>query len=70
MTCDRCKKESISSIGSMFNTEQICFECKDAEMAHPAYKDACDAEMNAVLNGDYDFAGVGLPDELSRPLGN
>ena len=64
MTCDRCGKESISSTGSMFNVEQICFDCKDKEMAHPQYDEARRVELEAVQNGDYNFPGIGLPSDL------
>ncbi len=64
MICERCFKESTSSIGSMFNTQQICFECKQKEKAHPDYEKARKAEGEAVRAGDYNFPGIGLPPDL------
>lgn len=48
----------------MFNTEQICLQCKAIEKAHPAYAEAARLEREAVLRGDYNFGGVGLPPDL------
>jgi hypothetical protein len=64
MICDRCHKESGGSIGSMFNMEQICFECKDKEQKHPDYERAAKVEADHVRQGDYNFRGVGLPADL------
>lgn len=64
MRCDRCHKESLGSIGSMFNTQQICFECKDREQEHPQYEEAVRVESEAVMRGDYNFPGIGLPEDL------
>ena len=46
---------------SMFNSDVLCFDCKEAETKHPAYKAACDAENEAVKAGNYNFPGIGLP---------
>jgi hypothetical protein len=64
MTCDRCHKETGSIICSMFNTQGLCHDCKAAERNHPKYREAADAEMAAVRNGNYNFPGVGLPPDL------
>ena len=50
----------------MFNTEMICFPCKELEEAHPEYEAARTAESRAVLRGDYNFAGGGLPRDLRK----
>ena len=49
---------------SMFNTDLICIPCKDKEKAHPEYDNAVEAERNAVIQGDYNFKGIGKPDNL------
>ena len=64
MTCDRCRKETFGSVGSMFNMQVICFECKDKEEAHPDYQRARDTELEAVKRGEMNFAGIGLPSDL------
>lgn len=64
MVCARCKKEVTSFIMSMFNTDVICLECKDKETKHPRYKEAQEAERKAVLNGNFNFPGIGLPNDF------
>lgn len=51
---------------SRFNHDMLCEDCIDKERAHPDYPRARDVEMQAVLNGDYNFAGIGLPIDLRR----
>lgn len=62
--CERCGAETSTTTGSMFNTEMICMACKRTERDHPLYPAARDAEHNAVKSGDYNFPGIGLPDDL------
>lgn len=57
--CQRCGSEMRGSIMSTFNTQIICFDCKDQEMKHPDYERAREAEMEAVRRGDYNFPGIG-----------
>lgn len=64
MRCDRCGKETTGWTGSYFNTEKICFECRDKEEAHPEFAEARRIELEAVKRGDYNFPGIGLPAEL------
>ena len=45
---------------SRFNTDTICLACSEDEQAAPGYPAARDAERQAVKNGDYNFAGIGL----------
>ena len=61
MICQRCFKETNCYTMSMFNTQEICMDCKTAETKLPEYQDARDAELRAVRAGDYNFCGVGLP---------
>lgn len=60
MTCDRCGKETGASIMSMFNTQVICLECKDAERKRPDYQQAREAELAAVRAGHLNYPGIGL----------
>jgi len=57
--CQRCGKTTNVSIMSMFNSEQICMECKDAEMKDPRYTAAQEAELAAIQSGNYNFKGIG-----------
>ncbi len=63
-TCDRCGGDlSGGRIMSMFNTDCICVKCKEKERLLPEYKVAAEAEITAVLSGETNFTGVGLPDK-------
>ena len=64
MNCDRCHTETISHTMSWFNTERICDECDEKELAHPDIKKAKDAERSACLSGDMNFKGIGKPSDL------
>jgi hypothetical protein len=64
VVCDRCGKTTVGSIMSVFNTDVICFDCKETESAHPDYEKARQAEADAVKAGNYNFEGVGLPADL------
>ncbi len=59
-TCQRCGKETICTIMSMFNTQMICLDCKDAEKKHPDYKAAVEADEAAIRQGNTNFKGIGL----------
>lgn len=58
--CHRCHKEVGGYTMSWFNTELICFDCSDKEKQTPKYKEAREAEAEAVRNGEYNFPGIGL----------
>lgn len=60
MNCQRCHKPTNGTIMSMFNTEEICFACKDAEKKNPRYAEAVQADEAAIKSGNYNFKGVGL----------
>lgn len=65
MNCERCYKDTRGiDIMSMFNTQQICKECKDKEERHPAYPIARDRENDECLSGNYNYPGMGLPPDL------
>ena len=62
--CDRCGGDlSGGRIMSMFNTDCLCMKCKEKERLHSEYNTAAEAERTAVLNGETNFQGVGLPDK-------
>lgn len=64
--CDRCKKETNSFRMSFFNQDMLCPECLKEESEHPMYKAAKDEERQQVLNGNYNYEGVGLPEDLAK----
>ena len=45
---------------SMFNTDTICLDCKEAERKRIDYEAAVRAEVAACRAGNYNFKGVGL----------
>ena len=49
---------------SIFNTQDICFDCKDVEEKHPRFAEARAAEEAAVRGGNRRFYGIGAPPEL------
>ena len=61
--CDRCHQPTIATITSMFNTDTICLECKKLERENPRYAEAVAADKAAIRGGNFNFAGIGLPDE-------
>jgi hypothetical protein len=58
--CQRCRKQTLETILSMFNTEEICMGCKEAEEQRPDYQKAVEADQTAVRTGDIAFKGIGL----------
>lgn len=62
--CDRCLKETRVTIMSKFNLDIICGDCKEKERAHPRYKEADAAEVQAVRGGERNFPGIGKPNDL------
>lgn len=64
MKCERCGGETISHIMSMFNTQNCCRSCIDAERAHPLYPFARSVEEEQVKKGNFNFEGIGLPHDL------
>lgn len=64
--CDRCHKETNCLTGSYFNTEMLCTECDKIEQLHPLYKEAKRVEMEEVRKGNYNYEGIGLPDDYDE----
>lgn len=59
--CDRCGGSlEAGRIMSKYNNDCICMICKKKEQKSPNYKKACDADIEAVRRGDYNFPGIGL----------
>lgn len=57
--CKRCGKQTDATIMSMFNTDIICMECSDRERQDPRYKEAVEADSQAIRQGNYNFPGIG-----------
>ena len=64
MKCQRCGTIHTSLTFSFFNMDMICFNCSDLERAHPKYREAREAELEALKRGDYNFPGIGKPVDL------
>ena len=64
--CDRCCQPTAITTMSMFNKDIICMPCKDEEQNHPKYKEASDVENAECKKGNYNFDGIGLPNDLKR----
>ena len=64
LKCARCGGEAGPFTMSRFNTEMCCFDCIDIEKRHPKYEEAEAAEQAAVVRGDYNFPGIGKPEDL------
>jgi len=63
--CDRCNHSTNNiTIMSKFNKDIICMPCKEDERNHPDYKKASDEELAECKKGNYNFEGIGLPDDL------
>jgi hypothetical protein len=49
---------------SRFNTDVICAVCVGKERQHPEYEKACEVEIDEIRKGNYNFEGIGLPEDL------
>jgi len=50
----------------MFNSDKICEACQFLETGDPSFEKARDAVIDSISRGDYDFEGIGLPDNLKK----
>lgn len=62
--CDRCGKILEIRTMSMFNEDVICMECKDKEVKNPKYNEAVKADHEQIKKGNYNFKGIGKPEDL------
>jgi hypothetical protein len=65
MICERCNTETNIVKCSFFNTQTCCLKCIETESRHPKYMEAKEAELAAVKSGDFNFEGIGLPEDLA-----
>lgn len=63
MDCGRCGRRTLSTRMSIFNTDECCEDCIREEQEHPKYEEAKAAELAAVRAGNYNFPGIGLPED-------
>jgi hypothetical protein len=64
MECERCNTETNSYGFSYFNVDALCQECLKKERVHPDFRKAYQADLDAIKKGDWNFAGIGLPNDL------
>jgi predicted sulfurtransferase len=64
--CNRCGVSFANRAHTMsfFNTDMICMNCVQKERKNSRYKEAHDTECEAVRRGDYNFPGIGKPEDL------
>lgn len=62
--CERCFIITKTFNMSYFNTDMCCPECIAKEKAHPKYKEAKRIENEECSKGNFNFPGIGLPDDL------
>jgi len=66
--CQRCRRHTNITTMSMFNTQMCCATCITNERLHPDFPKAQRAEVHAIQNGNPNFKGIGLPEDL-QPSG-
>jgi hypothetical protein len=49
---------------SMFNTDLICIPCSRKEESHQDYEKARKADLAEIRKGNYNFPGIGKPEDL------
>jgi hypothetical protein len=62
--CERCGRKTGMWTMSMFNEEHICMDCEEKEKEHSDYDKARRKELEEVIKGNYDYPGIGKPDDL------
>ena len=58
--CDRCGAPLTVRILSMFNEDVLCPECKEKERQRLDYREAVEADLDAIRHGNRNFKGIGL----------
>ena len=59
-SCDRCGAPLTVRIMSMYNEDVICMACKEKERQRPDYREAVEADNEAIRHGNRNFKGIGL----------
>lgn len=63
--CERCGEGSPALKMSFFNKDMCCMTCLSVEQQHPKYEEARKKEHQECLNGNYNYDGIGLPEDYS-----
>jgi hypothetical protein len=58
--CQRCRKETNCTTMSWFNEQMICMDCSAKEAKRDDFQEAKNKENQEVLNGNYNYQGIGL----------
>ena len=66
MICKRCNAKTNVWRYSWFNLDKLCNECCELERKHPDYEKALQAERSEVMAGNYNFEGIGLPENYEE----
>ena len=62
--CDRCGGSLASGrIMSMFNEDCICMKCSSEERKKPEFKQAVEADVEQIKQGNYNFKGIGYSEK-------
>lgn len=65
--CNRCKRSIDNSFfKSVFDNKTICYDCQQSEIDHLKYEEAVNAVIDSISKGDYEFEGIGCPDNLKK----
>ena len=64
--CQRCGTDCREFTFSFFNVQMICGDCRVEEQAHSSYAYAKKIEWENVRQGNLNFRGIGLPEDLSK----
>ena len=64
MKCERCGNEAKAFKMSIFEPVMCCLDCIVKERQQPKYKEAKEEEARHIRMGDYNFKGIGKPDDL------
>ena len=65
-TCQRCNTSTRAFTFSYFNTQMICTTCQIEESQHPDYAKAKREEFESLKSGNYNYEGIGLPEDLIK----
>ena len=58
-TCDLCGGSLAGGrIMSMLNTDFLCLVCKEKETTQEGYREAVEAERQAIRRGNFNFKGI------------
>jgi hypothetical protein len=64
--CERCHSYARERKMSFFNTDMLCKDCQIEEEKHPSFEKAKEKEASEIRKGNYNYPGVGLPDDLKK----